>query len=80
MENNKLPAYPHQTWEEIGMEGGVPAVAHGTSEKNGGFTKIELASLMIAQGMCAETVDRGTNFIAQKSVEIAKAVLEEANK
>ena len=45
-----------------------------------GFTKLEYASLLIAQGMCAETTDRGINFIATESIKIAKAVLEEANK
>jgi len=53
-----------------------------------GFTKLELASLMIAQGMAHTTnvkwlvqegID-GTNIIATYSVMLAKAVLEEANK
>ncbi len=45
-----------------------------------GFTKLELAALMIAQGICAETCDRGHSYIATTAVQIAKSVLEECNK
>lgn len=70
-DNLKLPAYPTLFYNE------VTGAANGHSA---GFTKLELASLMIAQGICAETCDRGHTFIASESVKIAKAVLEEANK
>jgi hypothetical protein len=43
------------------------------------FTKLETASLMIGAGMCAEA-QGAVDFIAQRSVEIAKAILYEANK
>lgn len=44
------------------------------------FTKLELASLMIAQGVAAKgwALDRTDQFV--QIVSIAKAVLEEANK
>jgi hypothetical protein len=47
------------------------------SEKQ--FTKLELASLMIAQGLVGEFTNK-QNIIAEASVRIAKEVLEEANK
>lgn len=44
------------------------------------FTKLELASLMIAQGVAAKgwALDRTDQFV--QIVSIAKAVLQEANK
>jgi hypothetical protein len=49
MDNLKLPAYPQTTYEEIGMQGGIPGIASYTDAREPGFTKLELASLMIAQ-------------------------------
>lgn len=83
MDNTKLPAYP------------LPLVSNSEGEVkdasdwggNMGFTKLELASLMIAVGLISmggTTFDpeavKGQNAIKLASVEIAKAVLEEANK
>lgn len=49
------------------------------------FTKLEMASLMIAQGMLANSPDwsekdTSINWVAVNSVKYAKAVLQEANK
>lgn len=54
------------------------------------FTKLEMASLMIAQGMLSNSVDcnqgvepwwhGGFDKISKESVLLAKAVLQEANK
>jgi hypothetical protein len=79
MENFKLPAYP------LPMIQGPSEVwdAKDFNNDNGGFTKLELAALMIAQGLVnwkegANSSNR--EFIASESVRIAKIVLEEANK
>lgn len=83
MDNFKSPAYPQQTWEEIGLHGGGSAVAHSTHSKQSGFTKIERASLIIAQGLVSKynLKDPGDQLIiAQISVELATEVLKEANK
>lgn len=50
-----------------------------------GFSKLELASLMIAQGMCSEGMPADLSHtnneaIASAAVLLAKAVLTEANK
>lgn len=77
MENLKYPAYP------------LPIISDSKDQifdttdygkHNGGLTKIELASLMIAQGLCADPAMDSTNVIPELAVKIAKAVLEEANK
>jgi len=55
--------------------------AWGVHEDFAGFTKLEMASLMIAQGDLSREdgiVDK--NAWAKKCVEFAKAVLEEFNK
>lgn len=46
----------------------------------GGFTKLEKASLMIAQGLASDPGNVLTDQLAQLSVAFAKAVLEEASK
>lgn len=71
MRNTKLPAYPAKSFD-----------ANGILRYNPGFTKLELASLMIAQGILSSPDGNqyGANSIATSSVEIAKAILEEANK
>lgn len=72
MDNLKLPAYP------LGKD--VP------QDEFSGFTKLEKASLMIAQGLATRELFEmleTKNYpagIAKLSVVIAKAVLEEANK
>jgi hypothetical protein len=71
MDNLKLPAHPTTI-----------ANANEVYEIAGrGFTKLELASLMIAQGLCADpNVQQSVESIGAIAVSIAKAVLEEANK
>lgn len=71
MNNLQQPAFPFINEEDGHYE---------NRETYTGFTKLEYAALLIAQGICSETIDRGTGYIATRSVEIAKAVLEEANK
>jgi hypothetical protein len=44
------------------------------------LTKLELASLMIAQEIATHFTEHQDVFLASRSVEIAKAVLEECNK
>jgi hypothetical protein len=66
MDNLKLPAYPCQS------------SLHG--QQHPGLTKLEVASLMIAQGICANPAMDSNNVIPAMSVRIAKAVIEEANK
>jgi hypothetical protein len=83
MENLKLPAYPF-AWEgkkDVDGKTEISIVTHNQS----GFTKLEMASLMIARGMVAdgwtESVSDGqVEHIAKTANRIAKAVLEEANK
>jgi hypothetical protein len=77
MDNLKLPAYPVTIVDGQKFSG----MAH-----EDGFTKLELASLMIAQGLLSAGV--GSNIeidgrlhpLHQAAVWTAKAVLEEANK
>lgn len=77
MNNLQLPAYP--TIESVNHAGELVE----TKTKDNGFTKLELASLMIAQGLVTkynlkEPSDQ--NIIARLSVELATEVLKEANK
>lgn len=71
MDNLKSPAYPLD----------FPLKDYPKAEL--GFTKLELAALMIAQGLVTkynlkEPSDQ--NIIARLSVELATEVLKEANK
>lgn len=68
MDNLTQPAYP---W--IDSRG-------DKSEFFEGFTKLEMAALMIAQGLSNRPEYYKTEEIASFSVTIAKAVIEEANK
>jgi hypothetical protein len=81
MENLKLPAYPLPL---ANVREGEVTDTGDYCKDNRGFTKLELASLMIAQGianMWGVRTDTGSDdIIAIVSVRIAKAVLEEANK
>lgn len=73
MENDTLPAYP-RSYEAMGAE---------EWSCNAGFTKLEMASLMIAQGYLANIrMPPGTTEAqaVKKFVEIARVVLKEANK
>lgn len=81
MDNLKLPAYPLS----IALHNnGTLNTTLDVDSASVGFTKLELASLMIAQGMvsCDEWVSGKDpyNHISKQSVLLAKAVLEEANK
>lgn len=81
MENIKLPAYPLPLVRNA--EGEVKD-ASDWEGSNVGFTKLELASLMIAQGFVARVGIANSpgeiSTIAHLSTELAKAVIAEANK
>jgi hypothetical protein len=80
MNNPQLPAYP--TTESINHGGEVVEMR----TKDHGFTKLELGSLMIAQGLATRELFEmleAKNYpigVAKLSVSIVRAVLEEANK
>ena len=87
MDNLKLPAYPSIAYDTVQRGDGLHIPIQYTDGGKGGFTKLELASLMIAQGMAAASIEVKIkagigygNSIERYSVELAKAVLEEANK
>lgn len=78
MDNLKSPAYPELVSTNKPAYG--PNFTHNTT---GGFTNLELASLMIAQGMLSgpHTFEGDVlEGVSKNAVKIAKAVLEEANK
>lgn len=79
-DNTKLPAYPLPLVQNEAKEIVDSSVWCGSV----GFTKLELASLMITQGYIASGAYKNDEQegleIAKCSVNIAKAVLEEANK
>jgi len=80
MDNLKRPAYPQPL--TLGSDGSVltPWQHH---EDFAGFTKLEKAALIIAQGMCSNSKLEYNNAfkdIPSQSVKLAKAVLEECNK
>lgn len=81
MDNLKRPAYPQPI---AAREDGTFETSWGVHEDFAGFTKIERASLMIAQGRLAKGAVPASNDahadFAYRCVAIAKAVLEEANK
>lgn len=73
MDNLKLPAYPQIDWDQL-PSGEI------VNKSEGGFNKIELASLIIGAGLCADPNVNSVNIIPEMSVRIATAILEEANK
>ena len=81
MDNTKLPAYPLPI---ANLKEGEIMDTTDYGKGNAGFTKLELASLMIAQGLCSRQLPEGdsirTHLVAEYSVELAKAVLQECNK
>lgn len=75
MDNLKLPAYP--------VIGGGGTFENGYDGFKPGFTKLELAALMIAQGMMASDANIKKSEMDQAAnncIEFAKAILEQANK
>jgi hypothetical protein len=84
MDNLKSPAAPVVIANEANRKDNGHQM--GTYEfQKYGFTKLELASLVIAQGMLANSPDwsekdTSINWVSINSVKYAKAVLEEANK
>lgn len=81
MDNLKRPAYPLPIATQ---SNGEVIDTTDYAKQNGGFTKHELASLMIAQGAAEEIggVELNERWIARFSANcaiIAKAVLEQAN-
>ena len=70
MENLKWPAFP--------LEHKITDYCAGEL----GFTKLEYASLLIAQGLISryDEVGHGPEICAKDSVTFAKMILEEANK
>lgn len=84
MNNTKLPAYPLPL---VNNSEGEIKDASDWDGTNVGFTKLELASIMIAQGMVQRQdreydpeTTKGVEAISGVAVHLAKAVLEEANK
>lgn len=81
MDNLKLPAYPGPIPTK--NEGQIHAIGNYEYRAHG-FTKLELAALMIAQGIYSnsnvEAMNTHFQTIAETSVTQAKAILEEANK
>lgn len=77
-DNLKLPAYP------LPLVSNPEGEIKDASDWEGptGFTKLEKAALIIAQGIVSngDYVNKGEELIAADAVVIAKAVLEEANK
>jgi hypothetical protein len=76
MDNTKLPAYPHTIYERVGDDKFVAT----TDVNNPGFTKLELASLMMAAAIATNRKSIHYKSTATSAVMLAKAVLEEANK
>lgn len=85
MENIKLPAHPQPIAFYPGNETCQTTANHDWDMS--GFTKLEKAALMIAQGH-VNNFDMGNGIatkqfltaFSEKCVSIAKAILEEANK
>lgn len=77
MDNLKTPAYPQPL--TIGSDGTVLTPLEKDSDF-AGFTKLERASLMIAQGLVSDPANTLTDTLAKLSVAFAKTVLEQANK
>ena len=81
-DNLELPAYPLPL---VGNHEGEVKDASDWEGSNIGFTKLELASLMMASGMIQGAWTDGfptgqMDNIKVESVKLAKAVLAEANK
>lgn len=75
----KLPAYPQPI---VSNEHGEKTTTFYYDHRMAGFTKLELASLMALQGLLARSTQlpNDEKQIAEAAVQLAKAVLEEANK
>lgn len=83
IDNLKLPAYPVTVQMEDGVTGEGHQNGHTTAQMYG-FTKLEKATLMIAAGMASTWLEEANaaqyKHLAGVAVDIAKAVIEEANK
>jgi hypothetical protein len=82
MDNLNSPAYPQLTWEEVAMNQGKNQIATYTSDKFPGFTKLEIAAIMVVSGFAGNSrisIDDNEKC-ARQVVALVKAVLEEANK
>lgn len=81
MDNLKSPAYPQPI--TMGSEGDILTPV-GQDSDFAGFTKLELASLMVLQGLVSNGGTEAANFhwgtVVDHSVRIAGMLLEEANK
>ena len=71
MDNLKSPAAPYVDY---------PCKDFEDRDNHYGFTKLELASLMIAQGFVTDQSNPLNDDLAKLAVAFAKAVLEECNK
>lgn len=78
MDNLQSPAYPSILSDFDGQDNALGSSY--TDPKRSGFTKLEKAALMIAQGLCADPSMDSVDVIPELSVRIAKEILEEANK
>lgn len=80
MDNLKLPAHPLPVAKH---NNGTLMTTLDVDTASCGFTKLEKASLMIAQGLVSKynlSRPEDQQTIAQLSVELATEVLKEANK
>jgi len=80
MHNLKLPAYPLPIARH---NSGTLNTTLDVDEQSVGFTKLELGSLMMAQGLVSKynlSSPSDQSVIAKLSVELATEILKEANK
>lgn len=77
MDNLKRPAYPQPL--TIGSDGSI-LTPWQHDEDFAGFTKLEKAALIIAQGIYASYKDPGDDFVVTKSVNMAARIIEACNK
>ena len=80
MNNLTRPASPQPI--AFHPESPDPQTSWGVHEDFAGFTKLEIAALMIAQGLVADPNVSGStlNTVPEMAVKLAQAILEEANK
>jgi hypothetical protein len=78
MDNLKLPSAPLSVCYDTDER----RISPSNDSDDWGFTKLEMAALMIAQGMAhgARINKFEINDLITRAVEVAKALLEETNK